>query len=161
MNMFPKWQSWAFVKDFRKRFMPSTMTFEVIKCCIGYVSKLWCNTEMPTLPISSGGSRYFTPTPDLMISILILPILWYFRTDQYIIFELYEKYRLLTLACSNSTMFAATEFYVKAKKIRSSERLAEQRAYLAAACDMTNGTSLRTSPAVPAPWWVSGRRSWR
>ena len=118
-------------------------------------------TEMPTLPISSGGSRYFTPTPDLTISILILPILWYFRTDQYIIFELYEKYRLLTLACSNSTMFAATEFYVKAKKIRSSERLAEQRAYLAAACDMTNGTSLRTSPAVPAPWCVSGRRSWR
>ena len=48
-------------------------------------------------------------------------------------------------------MFAATEFYVKANKIRSSERLAQQCAYLAAACDMTNGTSLRTSPAVPAP----------
>ena len=63
--------------------------------------------------------------------------------------RIHEKYRLLTLACSNSTMFAATEFYVKANKIRSSERLARQRAYLAAACDMTKGDFTADQPGRP------------
>ena len=38
---------------------------------------------MPTLPISSGGSRKFTPTPALTITLLILPKLRYFRSKSH------------------------------------------------------------------------------
>ena len=55
--------------------------FHILPSVLFFQAKFYA--EMPTLPISSGGSRKFTPTPALTITLLILPKLRYFRSNSH------------------------------------------------------------------------------